>query len=143
MILLSEELEFELVDRFNVKINDYYNDVYNKFIEYSKDSCAREKLKILASKNPYLKKLGRLRKDTKRQKIQKLRAKLCELLNNTDISKKLNLEEKEFLYKYCIEKTRGLYKHAQAYKTGFCNQQIITGYSEEDSISVCFSKKYS
>lgn len=142
MVLLTEEHEVALIDRFNLEINKYYDYVFKKYDEYSKDPCAREKLRILASQNPYLKKLGRLRKDTKREKIQKLRARLCELLDNSDndISKLFTPKEKEFIYTYSIEKTRGLYKHAQAYKTGFCNQQIITGYSEEGSISVCFSK---
>ncbi len=140
MGLLTEEHQFNLIVKLHDKANEYYKSVYDKYTEYSKESQARQKLKILASQHPYLKKLGRLRKDTKKQKIEKLRANLCELLETSDISTEFTIEEKKFLYKYCIEKIRGLYKHAQAYKTGFCNQQIMTGFSEENTISVCFSK---
>ncbi len=48
MVLLIEEHEVALIERFNLEINKYYDYVFKKYDEYSKDSCAREKLRILA-----------------------------------------------------------------------------------------------
>ena len=57
-----------------------------------------------------------------------------------DFKDKFSEDEINKIYKVCISKIRGLYKHAQALKTGFCNGQIINGFSEENTISICITK---
>jgi len=40
----------------------------------------------------------------------------------------------------CISKIVGLYKHAQALKTGYCNNQLMNGFSEPSTVSLCMTK---
>ena len=49
-------------------------------------------------------------------------------------------DEIKEIYKYVICKITGLYKHAQALKTGYCNREIINAFSEPNTISVCITK---
>ena len=62
----------------------------------------------------------------------------CDIQNNNQCE--LYEKCKKMYYKYCIDKLCGVYKHAQALKTGFCNKQILNAHSEPNSISVCITK---
>lgn len=140
MTHITEDSDFELVCRFNSDISEYYKNVSQEFVERSNDANARNKLKILCEQHQYLKKYGRLRKDTKKEKFNKYCANILYLLNHIAFKDKYNKQEKEFLVEYCIKKIRGLYKHAQSWKTGFCNMQIMKGFSELNTISICIAK---
>ena len=63
-----------------------------------------------------------------------------DLLNHQDIKTKYTQSDRKIIIEYCIKKIRGLYKHAQSWKTGFCNRQIMTGFSEKNTISICIAK---
>jgi hypothetical protein len=44
------------------------------------------------------------------------------------------------MFNYTIKKIKGVYKHAQALKTGFCNLKIIDGFAQANTISLCITK---
>jgi hypothetical protein len=44
------------------------------------------------------------------------------------------------MYRYTIKKIKGIYKHAQALKTGYCNLKIIEGFTQPNTISLCITK---
>ena len=39
-----------------------------------------------------------------------------------------------------MKKIKGIYKHAQALKTGYCNQIIMTGFYANNTISIFFNR---
>jgi len=115
-------------------IKKLYSDVDNDFKENP------NLLKNIIEKYPHLKGRQRLTKRTK-----KIVAKVYvhEFLEKPEYSKYLEgftRTDKKKIYKYCIKKIKGIYKHAQALKTGYCNLQIINGFSEENTISICITK---
>jgi hypothetical protein len=132
------DIKPEKVKSFISKMKTIYSDVEKDFKLYSSLNKSNS-LKPITEKYPHLKR-QRLTKRTK--KIEE-NACIYELLEKPEYSeyfKDLDRSEKEQIYKYCIKKIRGIYKHAQALKTGYCNLQIINGFSEENSISVCITK---
>ena len=126
----------ELMKNFIAKLNNFYTQVENEFKEYSKDPNNKALLKNLKKKYPYLKRY----KINKRSKIQNCKALIYELFEQDEFNNIFSKDERNTIYKYCISKIRGLYKHAQALKTGFCNGQIITAFSESNTISICITK---
>jgi hypothetical protein len=82
MAIILEDYEYDIISKFNNDITQYYKNVSQLFSEYSGNSDSRKKIKILCDKNPYLKKYGRLRKDTKLDKFNKYRAIVLDLLNH-------------------------------------------------------------
>ena len=100
---------------------------------------------MFKKKYPYLSRL----RISKKTKIAECKAYLAELfLMNCDLDKLdssfekyvITDSEKKIICEYCISKIIGLFKHAQALKTGFCNSKIINGFSEENTISICITK---
>ena len=130
------ELEIELIKKFNREIYLYYKLVGDEFKEYVNNSNNKDLLKCLKRKYSYLKKY----KISKRTKITDCKASYKELFGDSYFKERFSDSDFKVLLKYCISKIRGLYKHAQALKTGFCNGQIITGFSEKNTISVCITK---
>jgi len=122
------------ISKFINMLNKMYSDVEKDFKENP------TLLKTINEKYPHLKGRQRLTKRTK-----KIVAKVYvhEFLEKPEYSKYLEgftRSDKKKLYRYCIKKIKGIYKHAQALKTGYCNLQIINGFSEENTISICITK---
>ena len=123
----------ELLKIFNKKVEEFYNKVRDEFQEYKKNHNPSY-LRSFKCKYPYLS--GR--KITKRTDITKFKSSVYNLLNHS-FFKDFNSQVK-IIIAYCIKKIRGVFKHAQAYKTGFINLQILTTISEKKTISVCITK---
>jgi hypothetical protein len=127
----------KLIEKFNKKRYEYYDICKTEFKKYQSEPNNKDLLRCLSKKYIHLRRMGRL---TKRSKINNAQAYIYELLDSKFFKDVFSQEEKYDIYEYCINKIRGLYKHAQALKTGFCNLQIITGFSEHNTISVCLTK---
>ena len=126
----------DIIKKFNRTIFKLYKQVETEFKEYTNESNNKDLLKCLKRKYNYLSRF----KISKRTKITDCKAYIYELLLLKDFKDRFSVEEIKTIYEYCISKIRGLYKHAQALKTGFCNGQIINGFSEENTISICITK---
>ena len=133
----NHENVYEIMTRFESLVNEYYQEVKVEFNKYKDKPEDKGKLRNLRVKYPHLK---RLKKLTKRTDISKCKAFIYELLNHEVITEKFNEDEKRIIKEHCIKKIRGLYKHAQAWKTGICNKQIMNSFSEENTISLCVTK---
>lgn len=138
---LEHEDDDDDVDITKDKLNKFINGLNKMYSDVDKDFKENPNcLKFINEKYPHLNGRQRLTKRTK-----KIVAKVCihELLEKSEYSKYLegfNRTDKRKLYKYCIKKIKGIYKHAQALKTGYCNLQIINGFSEGNTISICITK---
>tara|TARA_B110001469_G_scaffold125684_2_gene141592 strand:+ start:1515 stop:3791 length:2277 start_codon:yes stop_codon:yes gene_type:complete len=126
----------DIIKKFNRTILKLYKQVETEFKEYTNESNNKDLLKCLKRKYNYLSRF----KISKRTKITNCKAYIYELFLLKDFKDRFSGEEIKTIYEYCISKIRGLYKHAQALKTGFCNGQIINGFSEENTISICITK---
>lgn len=135
--LTENENTQEIMFRFEKTRNEFYLTVERHFNEYKDKPVDKGKLNLLKVKYPHLK---RLKKLTKRTDISKCKAFIYELLNHELITDLFTEDEKRIINQYCIRKIRGLYKHAQAWKTGICNKQIIISFSEKNTISLCVTK---
>jgi hypothetical protein len=135
--LTENENTQEIMLRFEKTRNEFYLTVERNFNEYKDKPEDKGKLNLLKVKYPHLK---RLKKLTKRTDISKCKAFIYELLNHGLITDLFTEDEKRVINEYCIRKIRGLYKHAQAWKTGICNKQIIISFSEKNTISLCVTK---
>ena len=138
-VLYDEESQedWKIIDKFNTFKDDYYKQVEKEFKDYINEPNNKELLKCLKRKYNYLYRC----KLTKRTNINKCKAYIKEILDYDSEKESIFSEvEKHMIYSYCISKIRGLYKHAQALKTGFCNGQLITGFSEEKTLSICVTK---
>jgi cell fate (sporulation/competence/biofilm development) regulator YmcA (YheA/YmcA/DUF963 family) len=132
----TDIIDSELIKKINSETVKLYKQVENKFNEYANKSNNKDLLKCLKKKYCYLKKFN----ISKRTKITNCKAYIYEMFLIREFKEQFSEYEIEHIYKYCISKIRGVYKHAQALKTGFCNGQIINGFSEENTISVCVTK---
>ena len=136
--LEEEKFQNETCIKMSNIIQKIYLDAENDFQQYLNNPNSNL-LKIIKDKYPFL----RRQNPSKRQK--KIEAKLFihEILENPEYAKyveEFTIEQKNIIYKNCISKIKGLYKHAQALKTGYCNKKIINGFSEEKTISICLTK---
>ena len=143
---VSYETMIQIVDKFNTKVKNYYDKVKEEFEKY-KDKP--DLLQCLKKKHSFLKPY----RISKKTKIEECKGHVHELFEQEYFSE-FSENDKQIIYEYSILKIRGLYKHAQALKTGFCNGQIsenfikrgdcngqiITGLSEEKTLSVCITK---
>lgn len=137
MSIQDTDLEtIELIKKINVEINKFYKIIEDKFKEYVNEPNNKDLLRCLKKKYKYLKRLN----INKRTKITNCKAYIYELFSIREFSDIFSEDEKNTVIKYCILKIRGLYKHAQSLKTGFCNRQIINGFSEKNTISVSITK---
>lgn len=128
----------ELVKNFINVIKKINSDIEKDFKQYL-DNPSSNLLKAINEKYPHLKR----QRLTKRTRKIEAKAYIHEILENPEYSKYLEnftRQDKKNIYRYCIKKIRGVYKHAQALKTGFCNLQIINGLSEENTISICITR---
>jgi len=132
-----QEQENKIINKFLECRIDFYKKVEEDFKLFAEDP--KLKMKDLYCKYPHLKKGPKLQKRSKKINVKAL---VHEIINHKYIQDKYKFssEEKDTIYKYCIKKIRGLYKHAQAYKTAICNLEIIKGFSETNTISICVTK---
>ena len=128
----------KLVRNFINVLKNINSDIEKDFKQYL-DNPNNSLLKAINEKYPYLKR----QRLTKRTRKIEAKAYIHEILEKPEYSKYLEnftRQDKKNIYRYCIKKIRGVYKHAQALKTGYCNLQIINGLSEEKTISICITK---
>ena len=135
-------------------IDEFYSQSRNEFTTYKNLPNNKNLLRNLKNKYPHMKR----NKMNARTKIDMVNAYVYEILSS-EIFKELFLKYiddhnlrrqsdmdayfiqcKNSFYKACISKIRGVYKHSQALKTGFCNEQILNAYSEQHSLSICITK---
>ena len=115
-------------------LKDYYKKADEQFEKWKNELDEKKRisqLKILKNKFPHFKSLNKRSNDTYQCKIL-----INQFLNNYTYTQ---LQIK-YIYEYIISKINGLYKHAQALKTGFCNLEIINGFSEKKTITICITK---
>ena len=138
----------------NACIDEFYSQSHDEFTTYKNLPNNKSLLRNLKNKYPHMKR----NKINARTKIDMVNAYVYEILSS-EIFKELFLKYiddhnlrrqsdmdayfiqcKNTFYKVCISKIRGVYKHSQALKTGFCNEQILNAYSEQHSLSICITK---
>lgn len=141
---INDEYKQTVIRTFNEDRVNYYRQVDKDYNDYIDNPDILEPEKCIKTKYPWLRKL----RFTRRSIISKFKAQLKDILND-NYFKDYKTINKNIIYEYCIIKIRGLYKHAQALKTGFCNGQLITtffgslsltGFSEKNTISICITK---
>ena len=137
------ELELENEDIVNKKINKFTSIIKKIYADVGKDfgACLDNPnlLKTINKKYPHLIR----QRLTKRTKKIEAKAYIHEILEKPEYSKyieEFSRQDKKEIYRYCIKKIIGVYKHAQALKTGYCNLQIINGFSEKNTISIGITK---
>ena len=138
----------------NACIDEFYSQSRDEFTTYKNLPNNKNLLRNLKNKYPHMKR----NKINARTKIDMVNAYVYEILSS-EIFKQLFLKYiddhnlrrqsdmdayfiqcKNSFYRECISKIRGVYKHSQALKTGFCNEQILNAYSEQHSLSICVTK---
>jgi len=132
-----EEDATVIIQRFIDTVRDFEDKVNHDFRQYT-DNPSRQLLRTITDKYPHLKRHAHHL--TKRTKRILAKTYVHEILKRVEYRDFFTSEEKQFIYKYCIKKIKGVYKHAQALKTGYCNLKIINGFSIDNFISVCITK---
>jgi hypothetical protein len=132
----ESDYENRIISKFRDTEKKFYSDVENDFQQY-KNNPTKQFLQCFKDKYPHLKRCKRI---TSRTKTLDCKIYVMEILNRPENNEEFSVGDKNIIYKYCIQKIKGLYKHAQALKTGYCNLQIINGFSEKNTISICITK---
>ncbi len=132
---LEEQEEYELIDNFNKKLDEFYKKVKEDFNLY-KSEPSPVRLSSFKNKYKFTKKSKKIRKDTD---ISKIKGRIYTILKNSYFCS-YTIDQKRHILNYCIKKIRGVYKHTQSKKTGYCNLQIKTGISEHNTITFCLTK---
>lgn len=126
----------EVITKFNKQVNKIYTKVEDEFKRYKDEPNNIGLYKCLKNKYKYLKRF----RINGRSKITTYKSYIYELFYINSINIEFTENERKKICENCINKIKGLYKHAQALKTGYCNSQIINGFSEEKTISICVTK---
>lgn len=135
------DIEQEVIARFIKLVIQYYKDVDDDFKKYLENPKNIGLLKTIYRKYPHLSRGPKLTKRTKRIETKALVTEIIESeLYKDDEQYNFNRDEKKIIIKYCVKKIKGIFKHAQALKTGYCNLLIINGFSEQNTISICVTK---
>jgi len=124
-----------IVTRFNQRKSEKTIEVEE---EFNKIKGNRALIKIFKKKYPNLKRQSKnkLNKKTKKLLFYPLIKEWFEILKN-----EFDDEQQEIIYKYVITKIAGIFKHAQALKTGLCNQKIIYNIKNEpNTLTFCITK---
>jgi hypothetical protein len=123
----------ELLDKFHSEKRHFWEGVENDMKSFKKNQ-SMERIHQLRMKYPFLKK--KIRKNMKISTIMKTNILLKDFF--TILQRKQNppftTDEETELYQYAISKVRGIFKHAQALKTGYCNSVIMSGYNTPRSL---------
>jgi len=129
-------------EKYN-QIIQLFGKVYDEFINNFKECHECNNIKGFKNKYSFLKK----KRLTRRTNISTIKIpfdyfKHIITKNDNELLKSNNLT-KELFDRFTISiinKIKGVFKHAQALKTGYCNRRIINGFSEENSIVICITK---
>jgi len=132
----ESDYENRIISKFVDIENKFYSDVRSDFLQYL-NNPTKQFLECFKDKYPFLKRCKRI---TSRTKTLEAKAYIMEILNRPENNEQFSLRDKQIIYNSGIKKIKGIYKHAQALKTGYCNLQIINGFSEKNTISVCITK---
>ena len=133
--ILEEQEEYELIEDFNGKLELFYKKVHQDFNLY-KTNPVKNMLSSFKNKYKFTKKSKKIRKDTD---ISNIKGRICTILRNPYFHS-YTMNQKRHILNYCIKKIRGVYKHTQSKKTGYCNLQIKTGILEHNTIMFCLTK---
>jgi len=128
--IIIDDKKMLLIKSFSDKKKEYYENSNKEFIEYKNQPT---RLKILRKKYPYLKYVKKNTKD-----ISNFKASFMDILEF--YKEDYNNEEKKILIEHICNKIKGLYKHAQTFKTSICNLRIINGFSKDNTICACVTK---
>jgi len=129
----QEERNNQIILEIGTNMHTWMKKVSEEFKQYKNDPQDKSKLRCLKDKYPHLNRKGIKKSSNPNIHLPHVH----EFFNDNP---NISMEHKNIFYKYACCKIRGLYKHAQALKTGYCNHEIITGMSEPDTISFCISK---
>lgn len=132
---INDDDKQELIRKFNEDVRNYLEKVKTDYDYFKNSKDIQHPEKQIKKKYPWLIKAS----FTKRSNISKRKPLIKDMLKD-EYFKDYKIIDKNIIYEYCITKIRGLYKHAQALKTGFCNGQLITGFSEKNTLSICITK---
>ena len=130
--------ENKCINKFIQRKKEKFKEIQS---EFEKNKGDKSKMKIFKKKYPNLRRLCKksqnyINKKTSKLKFNPLLKEWFEILIN-EFSK----EDQKSIYKYVVEKIKGLYKHAQAMKTGICNQRILSTIKNElNTITICITK---
>ena len=125
-----------LVDKTKNLLTSYCEKAINEW-----NSCDdRSQQKIIIGKYSHFNRKGssKMKKTIKKKKLDQMKPFLYEILDYN--SNEYSDDDKKNFYKFIRKKVKGIYKHAQALKTGLCNRMILNCVSEKDTISFCISK---
>lgn len=125
-----------LVDKTKKNLLEFCETAINEWF-----SCVdRSQQKIVIGKYSHFSRKGpsKLKKNIHKKKMYQIKPYIYEILDK--YSDEYSNEEKKSLFIFIRKKIRGIYKHAQALKTGLCNRMILNSISEKDTISFCVSK---
>lgn len=140
------EENHEIFKKFKKIQKKYYVDLKRDVQQYKHDKSYADKIKL---KYTHLKRHKiSIRKNTPLDKILSQKAFVMEIINHYNNSSdkqfgEFTQKEQKILYKLLTDKIQGIYKHAQAKKTKYCNINIlltINGNSEPSTITICVTK---
>jgi len=135
--VIRKELELEVIKKYATGCEMYTKKFRKKFEECGENI---NKFKILKTQYPRLKKLTYKKfKIHKFEFIEKTYKELVYLMIRDENFNHISTKEKEILLNIPIRKLKGVYKHAQALKTGYCNKTILGGILETNTITVCIT----
>ena len=130
----------DIIKEFINDVNNYYDDSINDWENY-KLNPTRQSLQSYKLKYTHIKK--RLGKNTKLETIKSSKISIIGFLKfsekRSSDKRKYTDEEKNIIFEYHINKIKGIYKHAQALKTGYCNLKIMSAFSK-NSLTFAITK---
>jgi hypothetical protein len=130
------DYENRIISKFRDVVKKFYLDVDSDIRQYT-NNPSKKFLECVKNKYSHLKRCKRI---TRRTKKIEAKAYIMEILERPEIIEQFTQNERDIIYTYCVKKIKGIFKHAQSLKTGYCNLQIINGFSEINTISACITK---
>jgi hypothetical protein len=135
----SDTASEKAVEKFQKEVNAHYAASIEEFEDY-KANPSKSKLSAYKLKYPHTTK-KRLGKNTKIDHIKRSTICVNDFICARDHhpEQKISDDDKTHILKYCLEKVKGIYKHAQALKTGYCNLLIMKA-SSENQLTIAITK---
>lgn len=135
-----DEFECEesiILEKFMRELLEYEASALRDLKRYT-DNPSDSLSRAILDKYPYVKRDGKL---TKRKRTILTKPYVHEILQlKRDDIDVFTPEEKRVIITCNVKKIKPIYKHAQAWKTGYCNMKIINGFSIDNFITVCITK---
>jgi hypothetical protein len=126
------DIELEAaVNKYHELLKKYKDNSIKDFTDYVNDPT-KTKLQTYKKKYTHIKK--KIGKNTTLKTIEQSHVGIYEFikLTNESFTTKFSEEEIKLIITYNINKIQGIYKHAQALKTGYCNLQIMNALSKDE-----------